>query len=65
MAVHHSLEELKNVIRSQNEIIARLMREKEEVRRQKDDEIAQLYRLYLSTKKELFEWISMVDKKVR
>ncbi len=55
------MDELKNVIESQNELIERLIREKEDLRREKDEEIAQMYRLYLSTKRELFEWISIID----
>ncbi len=56
-----SMDELKIVIESQNELIERLIREKEDLRREKDEEIAQMYRLYLSTKRELFEWISIID----
>jgi CII-binding regulator of phage lambda lysogenization HflD len=52
-------EEMQRIIDAKNAQIERLIRERDEIRRQKEIELEQLSQLYLSTKMELFHWVKL------
>jgi hypothetical protein len=57
-----SNEELYRIIEEKDAVIRSLKKEMEELKRLKNEEVSRLSHLYVSTKKELFEWISLIDR---
>lgn len=57
-----SYEELKKLLHMKNQMITKLMIEKEEERKSQQEEIKRITELYMSTKNELHEWMKMVEK---
>jgi len=60
-SMYHSYEELKRLLHKKNQQISKLLIEREETKKAQQEETNRISDLYLSTKKELHEWMKMVQ----